>query len=159
MVLGTAAYMSPEQTRGGAVDRRADVWAFGCVLFEMLTGRPAFTGQSTVDTLAAVLRTDPDWSLLSDATPPAVRAALARCLAKNPAERLYRLSDFRDDMIASRGRDASSTDPGTDAGVGTATGGRPSIAVLPFDNLDQQPGDEYFAGCHRRNHHRVVPGT
>src|SRR5262245_28682254 len=76
MVVGTAAYMSPEQARGQAVDKRTDIWAFGCVLYEMLTGRRLFQGDSTTDTLAAVLASDPDWSQLPPRVPSAVRALL-----------------------------------------------------------------------------------
>jgi len=75
MILGTAAYMSPEQARGKAVDKRADIWAFGCVLYEMLTGRPAFTGETITDVLAAVVKTEPDWN----AVPEKVRRLLASC--------------------------------------------------------------------------------
>jgi serine/threonine protein kinase len=85
--LGTAAYMSPEQAQGRAVDQRSDVWAFGAVLYEMLTGRRAFEGRSLQDTLAAVLRQDVDWSALPAATPAATRALLLRCLDRDPARR------------------------------------------------------------------------
>ena len=140
-ILGTAAYMSPEQAKGHSVDQRADIWAFGCVLFEMLTGQPAFSGQSMIDTLAAVLKVDPDWSLLPDETPPAIRASLVRCLAKEPAERFDRISDFRDGVVAPR--TGGPVPAHTDDRRGSA--GRPSIAVLPFDNLALQPGEDYFA--------------
>ena len=73
VILGTAVYMSPEQARGRPVDRRTDIWAFGCILFEMLTGRKIFSGETVSDTLAAVLRADPEWDQLPGATPPAVR--------------------------------------------------------------------------------------
>ena len=69
MILGTAAYMSPEQAKGRSVDRRADIWAFGCVLYEMLTGRPTFEGETTSDVLAAVIRAEPDWNALRADTP------------------------------------------------------------------------------------------
>ena len=147
MILGTAAYMSPEQANGRSVDQRADIWAFGCVLFEMLTGQPAFSGQSVVDTLAAVLKVDPDWSLLPDETPKTVRAVLERCLAKDPAERFQQISDFIGDMVASGGSGSflkGTHQPRASAGSRAATD-RPSIAVLPFDNLDHQPGEDYFA--------------
>ena len=78
MILGTAAYMSPEQARGARVDRRADIWALGCVMSEMLTGRRAFEGDTVADTLAAVLRGEPDWSALHSATPASVRRLLRR---------------------------------------------------------------------------------
>ena len=76
--LGTPAYMSPEQARGEPVDRRTDVWAFGCVVYEMLTGRPAFRGETVTDTLAAVLKSEPDWNALTPALPPEVRRMSAR---------------------------------------------------------------------------------
>jgi Tol biopolymer transport system component len=93
VLLGTAAYMSPEQARGGNTDRRTDVWAFGCVLFEMLTGRQAFEGPTISDTLASVLRAEPDWSLLPPATPPGIVRLLERCLAKDRKQRLGDLHD------------------------------------------------------------------
>jgi Tol biopolymer transport system component len=98
VLLGTAAYMSPEQAKGRPVDRRADVWAFGCVLYEMLTGRTAFGGEAVSDTLAAVIRGEPDWSLLPAATPPAVRVLLERCLQKEPRRRLQAMGDARLDL-------------------------------------------------------------
>ena len=88
VILGTAAYMAPEQARGRSVDKRADIWAFGCVLYEMLTGRRAFGGEDVTDTLAAIVLADPDWSSLPGDTPPAVRTLLRRCLEKDPRERL-----------------------------------------------------------------------
>jgi len=86
--LGTPAYMSPEQVEGKTADRRADMWAFGCVLYEMLTGKLAFHGQTFADTLAAVSRAEPDWSQLPASTPMGVRVLLQRCLQKDPKERL-----------------------------------------------------------------------
>ncbi len=84
LILGTAAYMSPEQARGKAVDRRADIWAFGVVLFEMLTGKALFAGETVTDVLAAVVTREPDLDALPAATPPAVRQLLKRCLEKDP---------------------------------------------------------------------------
>jgi serine/threonine protein kinase len=84
VLLGTAAYMSPEQVRGKQVDRRAEIWAFGCVLYEMLTGSRAFQGEAAAEIMAAVLRTEPDWSRLPPATPMPVRVLLRRCLQKDP---------------------------------------------------------------------------
>ena len=95
VLLGTAAYMSPEQAKGKAVDRRADIWAFGCVLYEMLTGKMAFRGESVTDTLAAVIRAEPDWSQLPTATPIRVRVLLQRCLQKDPRQRLQAIGDAR----------------------------------------------------------------
>ena len=95
VILGTAAYMSPEQARGRPVDKRADVWAFGCVLFEMLSGRRVFDGDDVTDTLAAVVKTEPAWSVLPTATPPAIRRLLERCLRKDPARRLRDIADAK----------------------------------------------------------------
>jgi Tol biopolymer transport system component len=88
MILGTASYMSPEQARGQAVDRRTDLWAFGCVLYEMLTGAKAFDGATVTDVLASVVRGEPDWEKLPAATPLSVRRLLRRCLEKDPKKRL-----------------------------------------------------------------------
>jgi serine/threonine-protein kinase len=88
MIIGTAAYMSPEQARGKPVDKRADMWAFGCLLFEMLTGRSCFEGETLSDTLASVLKEEPDISLLPADTPPAVHRLIRRCLAKDMRQRL-----------------------------------------------------------------------
>ena len=92
VILGTAAYMSPEQARGQAVDKRADVWAFGCVLFEMLTGRAPFRGETWSDSIAQTLTNDPDWNALPTQTPPGVIGLLRRCLRKDPKERLRGLA-------------------------------------------------------------------
>src|SRR5262245_39143041 len=88
VLLGTAAYMSPEQAKGRPVDKRTDIWAFGCVLYEILTGRPAFGGDDVSETLAAVLRSEPDWTLLPSETPSAVRILVERCLAKDRRQRV-----------------------------------------------------------------------
>ena len=97
-IVGTAAYMSPEQARGQAVDRRADVWAFGCVLFEMLTGRVVFRAATLTDTLVAVLEREPDWTALPASTPALVRRLLFRCLAKDPKNRLRDIGDALIDL-------------------------------------------------------------
>ena len=88
MVIGTAAYMSPEQAKGKTVDKRADIWAFGAVLFEMLSGQKPFPGDDVSDTLATVLKSDPNWQTLPVDTPPAIKRLLRRCLAKDPRLRL-----------------------------------------------------------------------
>jgi Tol biopolymer transport system component len=93
VILGTAAYMAPEQARGAAVDKRADIWAFGVVLFEILTGRACFTGDSVTDVLAAVVRAEPDWAALSADTPWRVRDLLHQCLAKDRKRRLRDIAD------------------------------------------------------------------
>ncbi|HEX4001384.1 MAG TPA: protein kinase [Candidatus Acidoferrales bacterium] len=95
VLLGTAAYMSPEQAKAKPVDRRADIWAFGCVLYEMLTGKMAFSGETVTDTLASVIKEEPDWSPLPAATPPRVRVLLQRCLQKDPKQRLRDIGDAR----------------------------------------------------------------
>ena len=94
-VLGTTAFMSPEQARGLPVDKRADIWAFGCVLYQMLTARQAFAGATVSDTIAAVLEREPDWSALPAGTPPSIRRLLRRCLDKDVRGRLRDIGDAR----------------------------------------------------------------
>jgi Tol biopolymer transport system component len=94
-VLGTAAYMSPEQARGYDVDRRTDIWAFGVILFEMLTGQKLFSGETSSDTLAAILRQDPDYDALPETTPPVLVQIIRRCLAKDPQQRLRDVGEVR----------------------------------------------------------------
>ncbi|HEV8202011.1 MAG TPA: protein kinase, partial [Candidatus Polarisedimenticolia bacterium] len=130
VILGTAAYMSPEQARGRAVDRRADVWAFGAVLYEMLTGRLAFEGDDVSLTLANVLKQDVDWGSLPADLPPAVRRLLRRSLEKDPRRRLASMADARLDLedtepAGTVGAGASS--PGAAAGV--RRGVSPRVAV------------------------------
>jgi eukaryotic-like serine/threonine-protein kinase len=111
VLLGTAAYMSPEQAKAKSVDRRADIWAFGCVLYEMLTGKQAFTGETVTDTLASVIKEEPDWKLLPAMTPMRVRVLLQRCLQKDPKQRLQAIGDARvslDEVIAGAPEDAPS---------------------------------------------------
>jgi Tol biopolymer transport system component/tRNA A-37 threonylcarbamoyl transferase component Bud32 len=106
VILGTAAYMSPEQARGQAVDKRADIWAFGCVLYEMLTGRAAFAGQTVSDTVARILEGEPDWSRLPERTPAALRRLLRRCLEKDRKHRFRDVGDVRialEDAVAPAG--------------------------------------------------------
>ena len=93
IIVGTAAYMPPEQARGRPVDKRADIWAFGCLLYEMLTGRPAFGGETVTDVIAAVVKTEPDWKALD--APPALRRLIMRCLQKDPRQRLRDIGDAR----------------------------------------------------------------
>ena len=95
MIMGTAAYMSPEQARGRAVDKRSDIWAFGCVLFEMLTGTRAFEGDDVSETLASVLAREPDWNRLPSDVPAVVAIYLRRCLQKNPKARIADVQDLR----------------------------------------------------------------
>ena len=103
VIVGTPTYMSPEQARGQPVDKRTDIWAFGCVLYEMLTGRRAFAGDSVADTLAHVVEQEPDWSAVPETTPAVVRRLLERCLRKDVRQRLRDIADARleiDDAIA-----------------------------------------------------------
>ncbi len=95
VILGTAAYMSPEQARGQVVDKRTDIWAFGCVLYEMLAGRAAFGRGTITDTLAAIVEREPDWGALPSATPASVRRLLGRCLQKDPRRRVRDVADAR----------------------------------------------------------------
>lgn len=94
-VVGTPGYMSPEQARGGAIDQRTDIWAFGCVLFELLTGKRAFDGETISDTIAAVLEREPEWNGLPAATPASIRDLLRRCLRKEPDRRLSDIQEAR----------------------------------------------------------------
>jgi Tol biopolymer transport system component len=106
VILGTAAYMSPEQAKGKPVDKRADVWAFGCVLYEMLTGKKAFEGEDVTDTLTAVMRDTPDWQALPFETPSAIRTLLRRCIEKDPRKRAPHMAIARmeiDDAMTSTG--------------------------------------------------------
>jgi serine/threonine-protein kinase len=109
IILGTAAYMSPEQARGKPVDQRTDIWAFGCVLFEMLTGRSPFgTGETVSDSIAAILTREPDLSTLPAETPASVRRLLRRCLEKDVSRRLNHIGDARLDLDEPAGGDAAS---------------------------------------------------
>jgi eukaryotic-like serine/threonine-protein kinase len=133
MIVGTAAYMSPEQARGKPVDRRSDLWSFGCVLFECFTGRAAFTGETASDLIARILEREPEWTMLPAGTPSRIREILRRCLRKNADERPRDVRDVRLELA-----DVAS-------GSGKADAGREkSIAVMPFENLSGAD-DEYFA--------------
>ena len=100
VILGTAAYMSPEQARGKPVDRRADIWALGCVVYEMLTGRRAFQGDTATDVIAAIVKSEPAWQLLPNAVPPRIRTLLERSLRKDPAIRLRDAGDVKLELDA-----------------------------------------------------------
>ena len=95
VILGTPAYMSREQAKGRAADKPCDIWAFGCVLFETLTGTSAFAGETLTDVVAAVMKNEPDWHALPADTPPAIRSLLRRCLKKGPVVRLHDIADAR----------------------------------------------------------------
>jgi serine/threonine-protein kinase len=123
-ILGTASYMSPEQARGKPVDRRTDLWSFGCVLYEVLTGHRAFPGETISDIIARVIQSDPDWNALPPGLPPAIRRLLGRCLQKDPERRLRDIGDLRleiRDAIASREAARSASPAATiAAGPGSA---------------------------------------
>ena len=87
--------MSPEQARGKAVDKRTDIWAFGCVFYEMLTGKTPFPGETVTDTVAAIISNEPDWQALPQRTPERIRSLIVRCLSKDPAQRLRDIADGR----------------------------------------------------------------
>ena len=112
VILGTAAYMSPEQARGRSADKRSDIWAFGAVFFEMLTGTRAFVGDDMSDTLANILKSDPDWSALPADTPANVRRVIRRCLEKDPKRRVHDINDARLELEEF---DASPPAPGSPA--------------------------------------------
>jgi Tol biopolymer transport system component len=117
VILGTAAYMSPEQARGRLVDKRTDIWAFGAVLYELLTGKQAFSGEDVTEMVAAVVKSEPDWNRLPEATPLSIRTLLRRCLRK---DRRQRISDATDVRIEIEDAIAALKDPGvTQAAPGT----------------------------------------
>jgi serine/threonine protein kinase len=144
VLLGTAAYVAPERARSHAVDERADIWSFGCVLYEMLAGRRAFGGKDVFDTLAQIVDREPDWSLLPAETPETIHRLLQQCLAKEPRERLNDARDLGTEL-------AGAVAPGSRAAAGRARllpiarpPEIPSIAVLPFANLTADVENELF---------------
>jgi serine/threonine protein kinase len=118
VLLGTAAYMAPEQARGRPVDKRVDIWAFGCVLYEMLTGVRAFGGDDVTDTLAAVVRGEPGWKRLPATTPPGLTRVLQSCVQKDPKKRVRDIGDMR--LIASVALCAAEVGAHTKPGCGVA---------------------------------------
>ncbi len=133
MILGTAAYMAPEQAKGRPVDRRADIWAFGVVLYEMLTGERAFKGDDISEVLATVLKTEPDWHALPAGTPASVRRLLRRCLEKDPRKRLSAIGDARLELDerepAMTAADAPTTPARRSIGLASAAG-MVAVAIL-----------------------------
>jgi serine/threonine protein kinase len=142
VILGTAAYMAPEQAKGKSVDRRADVWAFGAVLYEMLAGKKAFAGDDISDTLVSVLRDEPDWAALPASVPASARQAMRVCLQKNPKRTVSRSSPIgalrshgsaRDPPGGTNGRSCGGVQPvvkAGEAGCGRASGA-PALPSLP----------------------------
>jgi serine/threonine protein kinase/tetratricopeptide (TPR) repeat protein len=138
VILGTAAYMSPEQARGLPVDRRSDVWSFGCVLFECLAGARPFTGQTVTDVIVRVLEREPDWNALPAATPSRLREVVRRCLRKATDDRPDRMGALRTEL------EAIAAETNAPAKTGSATPTGPSLAVLYFENLSSDPESDYF---------------
>ena len=127
IILGTGAYMAPEQARGKAVDKRVDIWGFGCVLYELLTGKRAFEGEEITDVLARVIERDPNWSRLPASTPPALRKLLERCLAKDPKARLRDIGEARfilDEIDAAKSATESATTPAAPTAPADRSGSR-----------------------------------
>jgi serine/threonine protein kinase len=127
VILGTAGYMSPEQAKGKTVDKRTDIWAFGCVLYELLTGKVAFHGEDVSDILAAVVRAEPDWSALPANLPPSIRVLLQRCQRKDQRQRTADAATIRieiEDALA-----ASATAEPTDGAIGTGALGRRALEL------------------------------
>ena len=142
-VLGTPAYMSPEQVRGKPVDQRGDIWAFGCVLYELLSGRRAFRGETMNDTLAKVLEREPDWSSLPSSTPPPIQQLLRRCLQKETSSRYPAITEITSEIdelvrslnvIQGQGEDLLRSGKNIRA-----------LAVLPLANLSGDSQQDYFA--------------
>ena len=130
-IVGTPAYMSPEQARGQAIDKRSDIWGFGCVLYEMLTGRAVFPRETITDTFAAILEREPEWGALPANTPAGIRQLLRRCLDKDPKRRLHDIADARieiEDVRSGRQQDQRVTQAPADslaaARLGVGPGGR-----------------------------------
>ncbi len=133
VILGTAAYMSPEQARGKAVDRRTDVWSFGCILYECLSGKPVFSGETTSDLLARVLEREPDWSKLPANTSSRLKETLRRCLQKDADARPRDIRDVRLELVTL-----------SSSGAVNETQAVNSVGVLPFENQSGAE-DEFFA--------------
>ncbi len=129
VILGTAAYMSPEQARGKSVDKRTDIWAFGCVLYELLAGKHAFPGEDTTEILAAVVKTEPDWTLLPQATPQVIRILLKRCLQKDRALRLRDAGDARIEIIEALSAPSSMSPESAAAAKGVRSFGGRELAL------------------------------
>ncbi len=132
-IAGTASYMSPEQARGEPVDRRADVWAFGCVLYEMLTGRKVFDGRTAFDVLTAILESEPDFDALAAETPDGIRRLLRRALAKDPRNRLRDVGDARLELLEALSASSSASGRGSSAPRSIPV--REPVAVTPAHRL------------------------
>ncbi len=148
-VLGTPGYMSPEQARGAQVDQRTDIWAFGCLLYELIAGKRAFESRTVSDAVAGVLEREPDWQALPADTPAKVRELLRQCLHKDANCRLNNIADARAALEQARHRHARRAAPRP--AIAAAPRRRPAhgrihaLAVLPLTNLPRDPDQEYFA--------------
>ncbi|TMQ64888.1 MAG: protein kinase [Candidatus Eisenbacteria bacterium] len=138
VILGTASYMSPEQARGQNVDRRTDVWALGCLLFECLVGRQAFAGETVSDVIARILERDPEWNVIPAGVPARLREVVRRCLIKNSDGRPRDIGDLRRELSAIA-QELSSV-----SGIQASPATAPSLAVLYFENLASDKESEYF---------------
>ncbi len=167
-IIGTPAYMSPEQARGKPTDKRSDIWSFGCIMYQMLTGQLPFEGETATDTLARIIERQPDWDLLPNETPENIRVLLLRCLEKDPDKRLEEISDTAIEIRETMNLPAVSAQSlwrwaiavgfvmvaivvGLNIGqwreqllVGPSPGRIESLAVLPLENLTGDPNQEYF---------------
>ncbi len=167
VILGTAAYMSPEQARGKPLDKRTDIWAFGCVLYEMLTGRRAFGGDDVSETVTAILRDSPDWTRMPSATPAALRRLLRRCLEKRADHRLAHIADAK--LELDEALDPRETVPAPDSGprlnlvlagvAGLLVGGALAATVAGFRTEAKPPAVSRFVVTdrHRRTPHQRSP--
>ena len=142
VVLGTAGYLSPEQARGRHVDKRSDVFSFGCVLYEMLTGKTIFPGETVTDSLGATLHMEPDWNSLPADTPPTIALLLRRCLAKDRRRRLHDIADARVEI-----EDAISDPTSSSLGLASA-----AIAAAPAPAARSAPA--HMDGAHGQAPHR-----
>ena len=133
VILGTAPYMSPEQACCKPVDKRTDIWAFGCVLYEMLTGQPTFARETATETLAAIIERDPEWQALPPATPPAIVRLLRRCLDKDPRRRLHDVADVRIEI-----------DEAQSSILRPVERSAASIAVLAFTDMSAAKDQDWF---------------
>ncbi len=130
VVLGTAGYMSPEQARGKPIDKRSDIWSFGCILYEMLTGKCPFPGESVTESLGATIHKEPDWAVLPEATPPSVQLLLHRCLQKDRSRRLQDIGDARIELDDTLSGSSQAWTGGVQAGAPAARGpGLPWLVV------------------------------
>ena len=130
VILGTAAYMAPEQAKGKYVDKRADIWAFGCVLYEMLTGKRAFDGEDVSDTLASVLRADPDFAALAKRSNPALAQIVKRCLVRDPRQRIRDIGDVRIRLDDEQSREPVTSPSRRSRGAAVVSAGLVVVALL-----------------------------